>query len=44
MPSTIYVRAAGHLQKRHLSTCYGWENSTAARQNKDPGDPTQTMS
>lgn len=38
MLSTVYAHVAGHLQKCHLSLFYGWENSIAEWQNKDPHD------
>lgn len=38
MLSAVYVHVARHLQKCHVSSFYGWENSIAEWQNKDPHD------
>lgn len=44
MPSAVYAFVAGHLQKCHLSSFCGWENSIAEWQNKDPHGHTQATS
>lgn len=36
MLGAVYACVAKHLQKCHLSSFYGWKNSMAERQNKDP--------